>query len=80
MSLIPCPACKHLCSPAAASCPNCGHQFSTPRRGLSGCTLFFIIIFAIVVAFIFIAVLVHLDRESDKLMREANPPATTQPR
>lgn len=33
MKLIPCPACGAQLSPAARSCPHCGHAF--PRKKLS---------------------------------------------
>lgn len=29
--LLPCPACQHLCSANAKTCPNCGHPFPEPN-------------------------------------------------
>jgi uncharacterized membrane protein YvbJ len=32
MALIPCPACGHQVSQAAASCPSCGHPIAGPSN------------------------------------------------
>ena len=54
MALINCPACGTEVSDEAVTCPKCGHPFKKTTQGMSGCTLFFLIVAAIVVAVIII--------------------------
>jgi hypothetical protein len=72
-TLKPCPTCNQSCSSAAASCPNCGHPLRQASRGqMGGFTLFVIIVIAIIVAGFFLVVFNDINRDADRLLRQAN--------
>ncbi len=59
MALINCPECNKEISTKAMSCPNCGYTLVEPvvqpvvqKSERSGCSLFFLIVGAIIFAFI----------------------------
>lgn len=54
MALIKCPECGASVSKDASSCPKCGHPLKKTTQGMSGCSLFFLIVAAIIVAAILI--------------------------
>lgn len=64
MVLVSCPECEKQVSDQAASCPNCGHPIrlekpasqAPVKEPMSGCSLFFIIVAAIVFAALVIMV------------------------
>ena len=69
--LVPCTACGKQLSPLASSCPECGHplrtatnspvQQITTKEPMSGCSLFAVIVLAIVGAAILIFVLLFIN-------------------
>lgn len=54
MALINCPECNKEISTKATSCPNCGYTLVkiSKSSGMSGWSLFFLIVAAIITAFI----------------------------
>ncbi len=56
MALIKCPECGTEVSENATSCPKCGNPLKKTAQGMSGCSLFFLIVAAIIVAVILISV------------------------
>lgn len=52
MPLTNCPVCDTSVSKEAKTCPKCGHPLKETAQGMSGCSLFILIVGAIVAAVI----------------------------
>jgi predicted amidophosphoribosyltransferase len=50
MSLTSCPECRTQVSTEATACPKCGHPFKKTAERMSGCSMFFLIVGAIIAA------------------------------
>ena len=56
MPLVRCPECRREISSQTTTCPHCGFPLKKTTQGMSGCSLFLLIVGAIITAVILISI------------------------